>query len=112
MALLVLLSLECLHTAMLILVVVGRLKETYWLADICTRFCAIRVWGGGGIAPCSLAISIHKHQNVIFLLIFCCCSGNNNVFLLVCMVTMAVKIGKYWGRHSGYDSPSFYESHE
>lgn len=83
-------------------------KKKYQLADICTKFCAIRVWGGGGIAPCSLNISTYEHKNVIFLVIFCSCSGNNNVFLLICMVTMTVKISKYWGGHSGRDSLSFY----
>jgi hypothetical protein len=72
-----------------------KIKKKYWLADICTRFCAFRVWGGGGIALCSFDISIYKHKNVIFLLIFCSCSGNNNVFMLICRIIMAVKISKY-----------------
>ena len=72
-----------------------KIKKTYWLADIFTRFFAIRVWGGGGVAPCNLVVSTYEHKNVIFLLIFCCCSGSNNVFLLICMVTVAIKISKY-----------------
>jgi hypothetical protein len=113
-----LLPLQCLHASKLVLVVVGRLKRTYWPADFHTRFCAIRTRGSGGIGACSLDINVYKHKNVICLLIFCSCGGHKrntrryceicSVFLSICMVTMAVKlISKYCDRLSGCNSWSF-----